>query len=122
MLLGLDEENDFNPLERIADPEPGPDRVFENNETRERIWSWADFILREVLTAGSPAGLNERELEILRLRCIAKRPSREVAKLFSMKTGAVDTVLSRAKKKIRDFCDAKGLLNDIRETLRDVVD
>ncbi|MDR0652476.1 MAG: hypothetical protein LBG12_04115, partial [Synergistaceae bacterium] len=111
-----------DPLEQIADPSPGPDRVLENEAAGEKIGILADILLREVLIPNSPAGLSERELQILRLRCIACRPSREVAELFGMRTGAVDTALSRAKKKICDFCDAKNLLDDIREVLRDAAE
>jgi RNA polymerase sigma factor (sigma-70 family) len=119
LIVDADEENGPGPLERIRDPEPGPDQVIEDNEAREKIEKVADFILREVMAPGGTAGLSEREREIVRLRCVARRSSAEVAELFGMNICAVDTALSRAKGKIRRFCEARGMSEAIKEALRD---
>jgi RNA polymerase sigma factor (sigma-70 family) len=120
--LFFDEDDDADPMEKIASPDFGPDRVLENKTSKEKVGNVAGILMNEVLISASPAGLSDRELEILRMRCIMERPSREVADLLGMKAGAVDTALSRAKKKIRDFYEARGLLNDVREVLRDVTE
>jgi RNA polymerase sigma factor (sigma-70 family) len=118
--LIFDEDDETDPMQKVAAPEPNPDRALENKILEERIEYLTALLFDEVLVPGSPSGLSEREQKIFRMRCVMRLHAKETAEMLGMHIGAVDTALSRAKKKIRDFYEDRGLSNEVREVLRDV--
>jgi DNA-directed RNA polymerase specialized sigma24 family protein len=102
-------------------PTEGPERVFEREDMRERACNLTEILFSEVLISNSKAGVNDTEQKIVRMKCIMQPPlsSKEAGGLLKMTPGAVDTALSRARGKIRAFYEAKGLLKDVMEVLRD---
>ena len=114
----------FDNEEEMEIPTLGTDQIFEREDAQKRAENLVEMLFSEILTPGSKAGLNDAEQKIFRMRCIMQPSlsSREVGNLLGMKPGAVDTALSRAKKKIRNFYEAKGLLEDAMEVLRDAAD
>jgi DNA-directed RNA polymerase specialized sigma24 family protein len=112
----------FDDEKEIEIPTPGPDHLFERESARMKIEKLVDVLFEEVLVPISKAGLSDTEQKILHMRYIMQPPlsSKEAGKLLGMAPGAVDTALFRARKRIRDFYEAKGLLKDVLEVLRDV--
>jgi len=105
----------------IFAPSPGPDQFFEKENLRQRFENLLEILFSQVLNPSSEAVLNDTEQKIVRMRCLMQPPlsSREAAGILKMTPGAVDTALSRARKKIRDFYRDKDLLEDVMEVLQD---
>ena len=105
--------------EEIEIPTPGPDQFFESENLRQRVENLSEIFFSEVLD--SEAVLSDTEQKIVRMRCVMQPPlsSKEAGDILDMTSGAVDTALSRAKKKIRDFYKGKDLLDDVMEVLQD---
>jgi DNA-directed RNA polymerase specialized sigma24 family protein len=119
--ISTDEGDD---IDVIAPESERPDKKVEHKDVMERLEKLVDVLFREVLPKNgiSKAGLSEREQGIVRLKCIARLPSKEVGSILGMMTGAVDTALSRAKKRVLDYFNDKELLGDVKEGLRDAED
>ena len=115
-LIFDDDENE------IEIPTPGADQAFERENAHERAENLVEVLFSEVLVPGSKAKLSDAEQKILRMRCIMQQPlsSKEVGDCLGMTPGAVDAAFFRARKKIRNFYEAEGLLKDVMEVLRDV--
>ena len=113
--------NDGEELEIPTLDQAGPDHAMEREDLRKRAVNLAEILFSEVLDPNSEAVLNDTEQKIVRMRCVMQPPlsSREAGSILKMTPGAVDTALSRARKKIRLFCKSKGLLEDVMEVFRD---
>ena len=119
--LSSDDKEDID----IAAPESDwPENIVEYNDVLNRLENLVKVFFSNVIPEDriSKAGLNEREQRIVRLKCVANLSSKEIGCLLEMTPEAVDTALSRAKKKIRDYYKEEGLWNDVMEALRDAED
>jgi RNA polymerase sigma factor (sigma-70 family) len=120
--LIFDENDETDPFQKIESPEPNPQRALENKDIGEKMENLTAMLFDEALKSNSAAALNEKELKIVRMRCVMGLHSKKVSEILEMSVSSVDTALSRAKKKIRYFYAAKGLLEEVREVLRDAAE